>query len=141
MGWMGIITLLIVAAIADGLSLVPFVGTIVAPIFWVCVSAYLWLIGCGIFNVRRLVTSIISMIAEMIPAIQALPLIFVGTVIVIILVRIEDMSGKKLMSKISPKSFSNRRPHYDNGQRLPRAQQIESPINVDGIRAPRGGLN
>lgn len=143
MGWMGISVILITAVIADLLSLVPFVGDIVGPIFWVCVSIYLWSIGCGLLNARRLATSIISMVAEMIPLVQELPLIFAGALAVIILVRIEDKTGKKLMPG-SNKLSGSRKPLYNNGVRQPEynvQNNVSRSINIEGVRPPNGGLS
>lgn len=88
---------LISATVADLLSLIPFVGDIVGPLFWICFSIYLWKIGCGFLNARRLATEIISAVGEMIPVVQEFPLILVGTILVILMIVFEDKTGIKVM--------------------------------------------
>jgi hypothetical protein len=119
--------------LADLLSLIPFVGDISGPVFWVCASVYLWKIGCGFVNAKRLATGAISTIAEMIPAIQAFPMTLAGIIIVIVMVRTEDKLG---MSKtISAMNGHASRPLNQDGIRLP--AQAMQPANVDGVRAPQ----
>jgi len=123
------------AALADLLSLIPFVGSIVGPIYWVCFSIYLWKIGCGLLNARRLATGITSMVIEIIPAFQAFPTILIGTIAIIVMVRTEDKTGITVPGLGSKKPASTL---VENGVNPPRVQQ--TPLNQDGIRAPNGGL-
>lgn len=128
MGMLGIVFWLGLAIIADLASLIPFVGSVVGPIFWVIFSIYLWKIGCGFVNARRLATGSLSMVAEIIPGIQELPLVVVGVIIVIFMVRAEDKTGISLTphsGKITKLNGSN--------ARLP---EKRVPLNVDGIRMP-----
>lgn len=139
------IFLVLAAIVADLISLIPFVGTVSGPLFWVLVSWYLWKKGCGLFNVRRFATEAISTLVEVIPAIQALPAATVGIIAVILMIRVEDRTGVS----INPKSLnvSVRKPRYtsdQNGQgvRMPQTNSSAVPptLNVDGIRPPNGGL-
>ena len=143
MGSTGIVITLILATLADLLSLIPLIGDAVGPIFWVCISLYLWKIGCGLLNPRRLITEIISLGIEIVPVLQALPSIFIGMIIIIVFIRLEDKTGLKLLKPASATS-GGRTPLYQNGQRLPpQIQQMASqpnPQNIDGVRAPNGGL-
>ncbi len=134
-GAVGIVFLVALATLADLFSLIPFVGDIVGPIFWICASVYLWKIGCGLLNARRLATSLISMVAEMIPIVQELPLILAGMIAVIVMVRMEDKTGISIPGIGDKKSGSHL---VQNGVNPPHQQQI--PLNQDGVRAPGGGL-
>ena len=135
MGTAGIVFWIAFAALADLLSLIPFVGDFVGPIFWVCASIYLWKVGCGLLNARRLATSLISMIAEMIPGVQEFPLILAGIIAIIIMVRVEDKTGISVPGIGGKKTGSTL---VQNGVNPPRIQQ--SPLNQGGVRAPGGGL-
>ncbi len=132
------------AAGADLFSLIPFVGDISGPVFWVCASIYLWKKGCGLINARRLAATLISMVAEMIPAIQEFPITILGIVVVIALIRLEDRTGLGLMKKIT-NPVSTNRPMYNGGVRMSELQrkaleekeQTEALNSSDGIRRPR----
>lgn len=134
-GLIAIVILVVAALIADLLSLIPFVGDIVGPLFWIGASIYFWQSGLGLVNGRRLATSIISMVAEMIPAIQELPLILAGIIAIIVMVRIEDKTGISLTPHIAGKGGM---PLVQNGLRSPAG--TPPPLNQGGIRAPGGGL-
>lgn len=113
------------AALADLASLIPFVGTVVGPIFWIAVSIYFWTIGMGIISGRRLATGLISAVAELIPGVQALPTITVGIIAVILMTRIEEKTG------ISVSSLTKRTP----GVTPPRLKPPK--LNAEqGIRYP-----
>jgi len=127
--WMG------AAIIADLITLIPFAGDIVGPLFWICVSIYLWKIGCGLLNARRLATSVISMIAEMIPGAQEFPLLVLGMLAIILMIRIEDKTGVNISGKLGKKGAGG---HVKDGVNPPKMQQ--APLNQDGVRAPNGGL-
>ncbi len=137
--------LVLLAIIADLISLIPFVGMVSGPTFWVLASWYLWKKGCGLFNARRLATELISSVVEIIPAIQALPAATVGIIAVLLMIRIEDRTGISM----KPDSFAGsvRKPHYttdENGQGIRRPQSstpaIPPKLNINGIRPPNGGL-
>ncbi|HEY9583862.1 MAG TPA: hypothetical protein VJI66_02790 [Candidatus Paceibacterota bacterium] len=123
-GALAIVLLVALAGIFDLLSLIPFVGDIVGPIFWIIASIYFWKAGLGLVNGKRLATAAISLIAELIPAVQELPMILAGIVAIIIMTRIEDKTGISL-NPLSKKP----------GVTPPRNQR--RPANVDGVRLPR----
>lgn len=120
------------AIIADLLTLIPLVGILVSPIYWVLINIYLFKSGFGFMNGKRLATSGISAIAEIIPAIQALPTITLATIIIVATIRIEDKAG------ISLGSISGG-PHLNSGG-VRRATQTQQPLNQGGTRPPNGGL-
>lgn len=141
-GIIGTIALVAGASVADLISLIPFAGTITSPIFWLFASIYLWYAGCGLLNSRRLATSLLSLIAEVVPAIQELPLTLAGIIAVLIMIRIEDKTGLKIPG-VGPKTDGVRSPLYQDGRRMPdiaRMERVEGPMNMDGVRAPNGGL-
>ncbi|MFA6295251.1 MAG: hypothetical protein WC666_02385 [Candidatus Paceibacterota bacterium] len=139
---MAAIFLIVIALIADLLTIIPFVGTLVGPLFWACIALYLWQIGCGFLNPRRLITGLISTIGEVMPAIQELPLIFVGIVLIILMVRLEDKTSASIMKKVP--NNSGRKPLNQAGTRQPNGNMSMSessqPANINGIRPPNGGL-
>ncbi len=92
------VILVFLAIIADLLSLIPFVGTVIGPIFWFAMGLYFWNIGMGIINGKRLATGAISIIGEIIPIIQSLPTITVGIIAIIIMTRIEEKTGVSVSS-------------------------------------------
>ena len=124
-GISSIIILMISAIFADLLSLIPLVGDIVGPIYWIVAGIFFWQAGLGIVNWKTLAPELISLVGELIPAIQALPTIIVCTAIIIILSRIEDKTGISL----NP---------INKGVRLPIKQQ---PLNKGGKRLPNSGNN
>lgn len=116
------IVLVFCAGIFDLATLIPFVGIIMGPIFWAIAGVYLWAKGVGMFGWKKLATSVISLIAEAIPAIQALPMLTVGIVVILILIRIEDKTGKSLIKPVKA------------GVTLPRLRR--APKNENGVRRP-----
>ncbi|MBP6858551.1 MAG: hypothetical protein KBC33_01830 [Candidatus Pacebacteria bacterium] len=120
------------AIIADLLTLIPIVGIIVGPTYWVLINIYLFKSGFGFMNGKRLAASGVSAIAEIIPAIQALPTITLAMIIIVVTTRIEDKTG------ISVGSLSSG-PHLNSGG-VRRAAQKQQPLNQGGTRPPNGGL-
>lgn len=117
-----IVVMIFIAAIADLFTLIPLAGDIIGPVYWVAVSIFLYTKGFGLVNGRRLTTSLISMIAEMIPAIQELPLLLGGTIVLVVFSRLEDRTG---ISLTKGKIGIAKGP-------TPRV------MNVDGVRQPSG---
>ena len=126
--------LVLTAIIADLISLIPLGGDIVGPIFWVCVSFYFWKSGLGLINSRRLATSAISLVAELIPGIQELPAILLGIVVIIAMTRFEDKTGISVTSAVGGKSAGALN---SSGVRAPIPR---TPLNRDSVRLPNGGL-
>lgn len=124
----------VLALVGDALTFIPFVGIAVGPLFWIVFNYYLHKKGFPIMNGKRFATGAISTIAEIIPAIQALPTITVGVVLTFGMIRIEQKTGLALPSlagnKIGPKMNIG-------GTRLP---PTRSPLNQQSIRPPHGGL-
>lgn len=106
---------LIAAGFADLLTFIPFVGDVVSPIFWFCAAVYLWKKGLGFINGKRLAVETISFIAELIPAVQEFPTIFIAAVAIVVMSRVEDKTGIKMPLK----GGKGRNPMNKNGMRLP----------------------
>lgn len=123
-GTLAIVLLVALAGIFDLLSLIPFVGDFVGPIFWIIASIYFWEAGLGFVNGRRLAVSAISMVAELIPVVQGLPAILAGIIAIIVMTRVEDKTGISL-------NPLQKKP----GMTPPRLPP--KPANVDGVRLPR----
>ncbi len=127
MGRTSIVIIVFLAGVADLLSVIPFVGDFISPIFWLFAAVYFWKNGLGMLNPGRLATSLISLVAEIIPFVQALPTIFAGTVVIIVMSRIEDRTGFSLNPLKKP------------GVTPPRMQR--SGVNTTaGIRPPNSQL-
>lgn len=148
-GVIGSIGFIGLALIADLFTLIPFVGDVVGPIFWVGASFYLYFKGFGFVNGRRLATSAISLVGELIPAIQELPLILAGAIAIIVLARIEDRTGLHLHKNGVVDQEAWRKSLNHNGRRepLPEAATVGGldgvssktnlrPLNMDGVRVP-----
>jgi hypothetical protein len=148
MGIVGIVILILLATIADLLSLIPFVGDFVGPIFWVMVSIYLWKIGCGLINSKRLATEIISIVIEVIPVAQEIPSIIICMAIIIILVRVEDKTGIKMIGSKGNLTNAGRITVRSNAEGVRESLQSQrkklenggGASNQDGIRAPNGAI-
>lgn len=132
LGWGSIVILLGAAGIGDLLSLIPFVGDFVGPVFWVIVAIYLYTRGFGLLNPGRLAAELISLAAKMIPIIQEFPELLAGMAAVIILSRFEDRTGMKV--PLSGSSSTN--PLNSGGARLPAGAPV--PLNSEGVRLPSG---
>lgn len=134
--------LLLAAILADILSLIPLVGTIVGPAFWVIANIYFWKSGLGFANSKRLATGAVSVTAEIIPAIQALPTITLGILAIILMSKFEDVTGISASSvgggqKVGSATGSGG-PLNRGGMRQP--TRTSQPLNQGGVRAPYGGL-
>ena len=118
--WFG---LSILALFSDLLTLIPIVGDVVGPVFWISIGYYFWKKGLGLFNWRRFVPEIISFIAELIPGVQELPSMFLGMIIIALLTKIEQKTGinpiNLVKGKITP----------------PRI--VIKPLNSGGVRQPK----
>ena len=151
LGITAIAVLIFTAAIADLICLIPFAGDFVGPVYWVLVSIFLYTKGFGILNARRFATSAISMVAEMIPGVQELPIILVGVIIVIVFSRIEDKTGIKIPTSKGPiddKAIAGVtpgiKPANQDGVRQPSALESgqennsspRQPLNSGGVRTP-----
>lgn len=126
------ITLVLIAGIADAFSLIPFVGDFVGPAFWICMSIFLWMRGFGFLHFGRLATKIISTVAELIPVVQAFPTIIAGMVLVILLIRFEDRTGKSIIKPLSTGGMRGAPGNLDvralnsGGRREPRLEEDEN---------------
>ncbi len=90
--------LIFIAILVDLLSLIPLLGSILGPGFWICINIYFWYVGLGIVNTRRLASGIISTLIELIPVLQWLPSVTVGMILVIIMIRLEEKTGISVTS-------------------------------------------
>ena len=128
-------TLLIGSAIiADALTLIPIVGVVVGPVYWILMNIYSIKSGLGIISGKRLAAGGVSAIAEVIPLVQELPTITLAMVVIVVTTRIEDKTGISVGS-------ARGGPHLNSGGvRMPVRKQ--QPVNIQpGVRPPNGGLN
>lgn len=122
------------SAIAELVSFIPFAGDVISIPFWLAVTYYLFKLGFGWINGRRLVTEGISMVAEMIPAVQELPTFIVAMTVLVIMIRLEEKTGISVTSLAKGKVGSALN---HGGTRLPPPRM---PANQGEIRPPNGGL-
>jgi hypothetical protein len=134
-GKLSAVILVVVAIIADLITLIPIAGDIVGPIFWVFAGLYFWKSGLGFVNGKRLVTGAISLVAELIPGIQEFPTIALGMIIIVIMTRFEEKTG---ISITSLAGGGTKAPLVHGGTRIP--SMTTSPLNQGGVRSPNGGL-
>ena len=136
-----IVGLLAIALVADLLTLIPFVGIAVGPIFWVLMNRHLNKKGLGGISGTKGLPKIISAIAEVLPVVQELPTIFAGMSIIIIASRIEDKTGVPVTRAMSQGKQPAPAANF-NGRR--EAFQQEAPLNIveDGkaVRPPNGNM-
>jgi hypothetical protein len=116
------IVLIAIAVIFDAASVIPFVGTLMGPIFWVISGVYLWTKGVGFFGVKKIATTAISLVAEVVPLSQELPMLVAGIIALLVIIRVEDKTG---MSIVKPMKA---------GITPPRLKRI--PKNINGVRKP-----
>lgn len=124
LGWVSIAILIFLAAICDLISLIPGAGDITGPIYWTLVSIFLWQKGYGFLNPRRLATSGISMLGEIIPVIQSLPLTLVGIIIVIYMLKRRNDSGDKTKTTENNKREPQRPKPLNQNERREPARKI-----------------
>ncbi len=118
------VVLIIFATVCDALSLIPFVGDAVSPIFWIITTIYLWIKGVKILAGSKLATTAISFVGEMIPGIQEFPILMGGIIAILFIIRAEDKTGLSLLKPMS------------KGITPPRLQR--NPFNGKaGVRPPR----
>ncbi|MEA1929547.1 MAG: hypothetical protein U9M92_01500 [Patescibacteria group bacterium] len=97
--WLSAAFLIVVALVLDLISLIPIVNIIVAPTAWIIFGLWLYILGVGLLNMRRLAAPIISLIIEVIPAVSVIPSLTLAMIITIVIVRFEEKSGIKLPTK------------------------------------------
>lgn len=120
--WGMFIILIFTAILADGITLIPIVGSIVGPTYWVLFSWYLKRKGYGIFNLKTLAPQGFSILIEIMPALQALPTITIMTALILMVVKVED---KVNLHHIVPIRFPKKAPPLNqNGMRLPRKDVV-----------------
>jgi hypothetical protein len=133
-GILAMIVSIVLALVADALTLIPFVGIAVGPIFWISFNYYLHKKGFPIMSGKRLGTGIISTIAEIIPAIQALPTITLGVIAILVMIYFQEKTGVPVTSiadgKVGPKNNMN-------GVRQPPPRPT---LNQGRFRPPNSGL-
>jgi hypothetical protein len=126
------IVLLMLAVVNDGLSIIPIIGGIFGGFHWILVSIYLSLRGFKLINARRLTTTALSFIAEVLPVIQILPTLTLGTAAIIFMTRMEDKRNKGMKGG-NPNKKSSR---IDDRATDSNVQQQDQPLYVDGVREP-----
>lgn len=124
----GILLIGFCAIIFELITLIPFAGTLLGWVYWVGLTFYLWKTGHGLANWKLVAPSIISFAAEFFPAVQELPTIVAATIIIVIVSRIEDKTGVRLMP-------GTKKP----GMTPPRGGR-PAPLNSGGLRPPQGGI-
>lgn len=136
-GSVAIVLFVCFAVVCDIIGLIPFAKDFTATIFWVISGFVLWKKGLGLLNYKKLATIAISWASSMIPFIQELPIeLTAGIVAIIIISRAEEKTGAKLLGEMGQSKMP--KPLNQGGVRVPTGPN--NPANIDGVRAPNGGL-
>lgn len=98
LGWVAIAVWLAIAAVCDiATFFVPVLGgPVLGTAYFAAFSIYLWKTGHGLVNWKVVVPEGLGVVAEWIPAIQALPAIIVPAIIIVCVSRFEDKTGIKV---------------------------------------------
>lgn len=143
-GMFSSVVLICIAGFFDILTLIPGLGDILGIVFWTIASVYLYTKGVGMFSGKKIATSAISFVVELIPAIQALPALTAGIIAVLLIIRIEDKTG---MSIVKPMKKGVTPPRYkrvpkNNEQNIRRPNNVTEPnFNQDGDNIIRPNFN
>jgi hypothetical protein len=121
------------AVLADLVGLIPLFKDITDPIFWILASIYMWHLGLGLLNGRKLAITAVSFVAGMIPVIQEFPELTAGIVAIIIVTRLEEKADISSMSPLSKGELAGAK------TALAGAQQAQA-LNQDGRRNPNTRL-
>lgn len=126
-GWVFTAIFGYITLILDIITIViPGAGDVIGPIYWPIMALIFWMKGLGFLNGKRLAAGSISLVAELIPAVQALPTLFAGFLFIVFTTRIEEKTGISITSMMSGKK---------PGVTLPRGQKM--PLNSKpGVRLP-----
>src|SRR5574343_803087 len=123
--FIAIVILIISAIFVDILNTIPLLDGIVSTFYWMFVSVYLWRTGHGLINWRSVIPESISLIIEWIHALSAIPTVFISTVLIIILSKIEDKTGVSIQLPGKTPGITPKR-------------NTKTPVNsTPGIRPPR----
>jgi hypothetical protein len=122
--WKMIIFWVGIAIIIDLLTIIPIVGDIAGPAYWLIFGFYLYKTKHGLVNWKTLAPEIISVAGEMIPVAQALPSILAATIVIFVVSRSEDKTGISILAPLS------------KGQKVRLPNKIP-PLNQGGVRSPR----
>jgi len=100
-----------IALIFDVFSIIPIVGGVAALICFTIIGTWLWFLGYGVINIKKLITPILSIIIEFIPALSLVPSIVLGVGITIAIIKGEEITGinvaKLAKGKIDTKTASD----------------------------------
>lgn len=123
-----IVLITALAGLADLLTLIPGVGDVLGWLSWIMFAIIFWIKGLGFFSPKKLAISIVSVVTELVPGVQALPTITAGVIAILVMTRAED----KLGISLNP---MQKKP----GVTMPRNQK--TPVNsIAGVRPPRKQL-
>ena len=79
-----------IALTFDAITLIPFAGDFLAPIFWIFFSYYIFIFKGIKADAKKLATEAIDILLKLIPGIQEFPEISLGVFIIIAITRVED---------------------------------------------------
>jgi len=95
------IAMLAVSIVADLISLIPAANDAVAIVAGVVFGLWWWFLGLGFLNLKKVITYVVSIVAEFIPFVSILPMITVAVIVTFVISRTEDKLGISL--KVSNK--------------------------------------
>lgn len=123
LGWISIIAMLSVGLISDIATIIPFVGDVVGPLFWIFMSGFLYFKKHGLMSWRTFLPSITSLVIEVIPVLQEIPTFTLAVAIIATLSRLEDSLGINVsgVASVMKGNISGLR---------------KAPLNQGGVRRP-----
>lgn len=128
------IVLSLIAFSCDLLALIPFVGDIVGPTFWLGAGFYLWKKGVGLFDGKKIAVWGTSLLLKLIPFLQELPVeLLLGVITMVIIVRAEDkigLSSKTLTKPMTAPRNTIKPVNSQRGIRLPRNKQVAEDVQA-----------
>lgn len=132
----GVVTTTSIIALAilfDVISLIPIINIFSGLTAWLIFSTWFYLLGFGLFNSRRIATTGLSLLAEIIPFISSLPTITTGVVYIIFTINhpLINTATKKLDS-----SFLKRRsiPDHKSSSNYPNNSRVKFSEQSDTSR-------
>ncbi len=122
------VILIILAGVADLATFIPVVGNFLGFLFWAVMAVVFWKLGLGFINYRRFVPMLISTATEIFPVVSFLPTIIAGMFAILILSRIEDKTGLKILPSKGNLDITK-----------PKLRRV--PVNsTAGVRQPRNTI-
>lgn len=114
--------MLLIAAVFDLISLIPFVNVVSSVIAWMIFTVWFYFLGAGLLNPKKFATVSISFLAELIPLVSMLPMTFLGVGLLIFL------QNNPLLGKLAHKGINIKKQALNKKVSGPDLNQKKPPI-------------